>query len=92
MQERFNRREAARYLTEESKVKTAASTLQKLATLGGGPKYRIVAGMADYQRQHLDEYADSKFGPVVSSTSELPPRQRKCEPTLDSPATESAEA
>ena len=65
----LSRREAADYLTKVRGVKTSATTLEKLAVIGGGPKYRLVANRAQYEPPHLDEYADAKVGPLKSSTS-----------------------
>lgn len=75
--EYFDRAAAAEYLTKVRFVKTAKGSLQKLASTGGGPKFRRVAARVLYEKKDLDAWADAKFGPAVSSTAELPRVGRK---------------
>jgi hypothetical protein len=65
-----DRREAADYLTERG-YKTSWRTLQKLATVGGGPRYRIFGNRALYTDVDLDDYAESKLSEPRYSTSEV---------------------
>ena len=64
-----NRREAAEYLTSKG-LRTSWRTLQKLATVGGGPRYRIFGRIAVYTDEDLDAYATSKLSAPRYSTSE----------------------
>ena len=66
-----DRREAADYLTEERGLKTSWRTLQKLATVGGGPVYRIFGNRAVYTEPDLDVWADEKLTAPRSSTSDV---------------------
>ena len=71
METRYLRRdEAAQYLQERAGAYTAA-TLAKLATVGGGPKFRHLGRFPVYTPEALDEWLESKIGPVVSSTAEV---------------------
>ena len=64
-----NRREAAEYLTDKG-LPTSWRTLQKLATVGGGPLYRIFGRIAVYTDDDLDDHATSKLSAPRYSTSE----------------------
>ena len=64
-----DRREAADYLTERG-MKTSWRTLQKLATVGGGPRYRIFGNRAIYTDPDLDDWAANKMSAPRYSTSE----------------------
>lgn len=66
----LTRRQAASYLTRRG-CKTAYSTLQKLACVGGGPPYRRSGNQSIYEPRHLDAYAKAKMGPLRLSTSEV---------------------
>ena len=73
MQSRYrSRREAAAYLTDKG-LRTSFGTLQKLATIGGGPKYQIFGNRAVYLDANLDEWAASKLSPILASTAEHAP-------------------
>ena len=72
MHERFlDRREAAAYLTGERGLRISRNTLQKMATLGGGPPYRVFGIRAVYTIGDLDAWAAAKLSPVRHSTSEI---------------------
>ncbi|MGX7952434.1 hypothetical protein ACWPM1_07680 [Tsuneonella sp. HG249] len=64
-----DRREAADYLTERG-MKTSWRTLQKLATVGGGPCYRIFGNRALYTEGDLDDWAAGRMSAPRFSTSE----------------------
>jgi hypothetical protein len=64
------RREAAKYLTEERGCPTAWGTLQKLASTGGGPPYRIFGNRAIYTDDNLDAWVEARMSPLRISTSE----------------------
>ena len=71
MQNRFRtRKDAARYLTQDCGLPTSPNTLQKLASIGGGPVYRIFGNKAVYTDPDLDSYAEGKLSPPRRSTSE----------------------
>lgn len=72
MQEKFlDRREAAEYLTLQRGLRISRNTLQKMATLGGGPPYRVFGIRAVYLASDLDAWAASRLSPMQSSTSEV---------------------
>ena len=63
----FTRVEAAAYLTQQG-LPIAAGTLQKLASVGGGPKYRVVGRNALYEPAELDAWVE--HSPVWQSATE----------------------
>jgi hypothetical protein len=65
----LTRPEAATYLTERG-LPISKNTLQKLATVGGGPAYRIWGNKAVSTPDELDTWADSKLQAPRRSTSE----------------------
>jgi hypothetical protein len=67
---RFRRAEASAYLKSEWCLSYTALTLAKLATLGGGPPMEYAGRFPLYPQDGLDEWAASKIGPRVNSTSE----------------------
>ena len=70
MQERyFDRREAADYLTTQRGLRISRNTLQKMATLGGGPPYRVFGIRAVYEKVDLDDWAAAKLSDKRASTS-----------------------
>jgi hypothetical protein len=67
---RFRRKEASSYLKNEWCLSYTPLTLAKLATLGGGPPMEYAGRFPLYPQDGLDEWAASKIGPRVNSTSE----------------------
>lgn len=68
-QEAFlDRREAADYLTRRG-LRTSWRTLQKWATTGGGPQYRVFGIRAVYLPSELDAWAEAKLSAPRDSTS-----------------------
>ena len=65
------RPEAAKFLTERG-FPTAKNTLQKMATTGGGPVYRIWGNRALYTGGDLLNWAEAKLSPPRRSTSDTP--------------------
>jgi hypothetical protein len=66
-----NRRDAARYIAEKFAIPCSESKLAKLAVVGGGPAFRIVAGrFAVYDEPELDAWAIAQFSGLVNSTAE----------------------
>lgn len=66
----LRRSEAAEYLTTRG-VKRTTATLAKLACIGGGPRFRVARRVPYYSIPDLDEWLESLFSPLVSSTSQL---------------------
>ena len=66
----LSRREAAQYV-EEKGLPLSKNTLQKYATVGGGPKFFKFGRRAVYCREDLNKWISDKLGQSVSSTSEL---------------------
>ena len=65
----LDRREAAEYLTGRG-LKITRNTLQKMATVGGGPIYRVFGIRALYTQVELDDWAASKISAPRTSTSD----------------------
>jgi hypothetical protein len=70
MSEYLRRDQAAEYLRERYGF-TTAGTLEKLASIGGGPKFVKVGRFPVYTPEDLDDWVRSRMSPKVSSTSEL---------------------
>jgi hypothetical protein len=71
-EERLRRRSnAAEYIQSEWGIPCATKTLAKLAVIGGGPVFRKAGRIPLYPQDALDDWALSKLGPRVRSTSEL---------------------
>jgi hypothetical protein len=65
-----NTREASKYLTDRG-VPVKPSTLDKLRCVGGGPRFRKIGGKyIAYGEAELDEFADAKISPLLTSTSD----------------------
>lgn len=61
MESKFlDRAEAAQYLAERG-LRVSKNTLQKWATVGGGPLYRRFGNKAVYQASDLDAWALAKL-------------------------------
>lgn len=67
-QEYLERAEAAEYLTARG-LRTSKNTLQKYATVGGGPVYRRFGARAVYTAADLDAWAEKKLSAPRASTS-----------------------
>ena len=67
MQQYLTREEAAAYLTARG-LKVTKTTLQKLATVGGGPEYAIFGNRALSTIQQLNLWAESKLKPRRSTS------------------------
>jgi hypothetical protein len=65
----LTRRESADFLTEEG-FPITFGTLQKLASVGGGPIYRLYGNKSAYEPPHLIEWAEARLSAPRSSTSE----------------------
>lgn len=64
----LTREESANYLTERG-LPVSRNTLQKWATTGGGPEYRVFGNRAVYTPAALDEWAEQKLSAPRRSTS-----------------------
>ena len=72
MHDRYlDRREAATYLTDQRGLKISRNTLQKMATVGGGPPYRVFGIRAVYTIDDLDAWAEAKLGRKRNSTAKF---------------------
>lgn len=69
-EERYSRKEAAALLTGWG-FPTAKSTLDTLATRGGGPKFSKWGRFVVYAESDLRAWVKSKIGPTFSSTAEF---------------------
>lgn len=65
----YDRQEAARRLTANG-LKVSPATLQKYATVGGGPQYQIFGRKAVYTEEALAAWAEAKLSAPRRSTSE----------------------
>lgn len=74
MNDFLRRDKAAHYLRENWGFGTV-DTLATLATRGGGPRFRKMGRYPVYTREDLDNWAESRMSPPVSSTSELPAKR-----------------
>lgn len=64
----LTRQNAAVHLSNQG-YSIKKSTLQKLASIGGGPRYRIFGNRAIYSIEDLDAWLSVKIGPYRKSTS-----------------------
>jgi hypothetical protein len=67
--EYLTRPEAAEHLTERG-LRITKNTLQKMATVGGGPAYRRFGNRTVYTPGDLDAWAEAKLRAPRRSTSE----------------------
>ena len=66
----LSRGEAAQYVKEKG-LPLSKNTLQKYATVGGGPKFFKFGRRAVYCREDLNKWISDKLGKSVASTSEI---------------------
>jgi hypothetical protein len=67
VQQYLTRDEAAAYLTAKG-LRISKTTLQKMATTGGGPEYAIFGNRALSTPSQLDRWAESKLKPRASTS------------------------
>ncbi len=65
----LSRREAAAYVSAQG-LELALGTLQKMATVGGGPRYAIFGKRAVYTKTDLDAWIEERLGMSASTTTE----------------------
>jgi hypothetical protein len=71
----LRRTEAAKYVTDTYGLPCSPRTLAKLACVSSqGPPFHKAGPFPLYPIDGLDTWAQSKIGPLVRSTSELPRR------------------
>lgn len=70
MRQRLRRKEVPEYLADKFGIPIALSTLNKLATIGGGPSMQYVGRIPLYHIDDLDRWAASKLSAPVRSTAE----------------------
>jgi hypothetical protein len=68
----LSRPEAAEYICARGLI-VSKNTLQKYATVGGGPVYRRFGNRAVYTTSDLDAWIEQKLSDPIRSTSETPP-------------------
>jgi hypothetical protein len=67
----LRRTEAAKYVTDTFGLPCSPRTLAKLACVSSrGPPFRLAGRTPLYPTSGLDEWAQSKIGPLVRSTSQ----------------------
>ena len=67
---RYRRKDASTYLEETWGIKRAPSTLAKLATIGGGPRFQSANRIPLYPQEELDAWARGILSPLKASTSD----------------------
>jgi hypothetical protein len=67
---RLRRKEVPAYLAEKHGIPIAVATLNKLATIGGGPPMQYVGRIPLYHVDDLDKWASVRLSRPVSSTSD----------------------
>jgi hypothetical protein len=66
----LTRKQSADFLTEQG-LPVTSNTLQKFATVGGGPEYSIFGNKAVYAPDKLLAWAEGKLAASRKSTSEV---------------------
>ncbi len=67
----LSRPEAADYIRAHGLI-ISKNTLQKYATVGGGPVYRRFGSRAVYTPDDLNTWIEQKLSDPIGSTSEIP--------------------
>lgn len=67
---RLRRKEVPAYLAEKHGIDIAFSTLNNLASTGGGPAMQYHGRIPLYRIEDLDVWAESRLSPPVRSTAE----------------------
>lgn len=66
---RIRRKDVPAYLAEQHGIPIAIGTLNKLATIGGGPAMQYVGRIPLYHVEELDRWAQAKLSAPVASTA-----------------------
>jgi hypothetical protein len=67
---RLRRKDVPAYLADHHGIDIAVATLNKLATIGGGPAMQYAGRIPLYHRDALDLWAEERLSKPVRSTSE----------------------
>ncbi|MEH3109479.1 MAG: hypothetical protein PGN22_05165 [Agrobacterium cavarae] len=67
---RLRRAEVPAYLLEKHGIPIALNTLNKMATVGGGPVMRYAGRIPLYDVADLDQWAEKRLSGPVASTSD----------------------
>ncbi|TIN78523.1 MAG: hypothetical protein E5Y09_13180 [Mesorhizobium sp.] len=67
---RLRRSEVPNYMLETHGIPIALATLNKLATIGGGPEMQYAGRIPLYAREALDAWAAARLSKPVHSTAE----------------------
>lgn len=67
---RYRSDEASIYLEAVHGLTVAKATLEKLRSVGGGPRFQKFNRSALYHRDDLDAWAQEKLSPPLTSTSD----------------------
>lgn len=67
---RLRRSEVPAYLMEKHGVPIAVATLNKLASIGGGPAMQYAGRIPLYRPEDLDAWVEQRLSRPVSSTAE----------------------
>lgn len=67
---RLRRNEVPAYLLEKHGIPIAVATLNKLASIGGGPLMTYAGRIPLYHVDDLDAWAKQRLSPPVASTAE----------------------
>ncbi|KAB2656298.1 hypothetical protein F9K94_17520 [Brucella tritici] len=67
---RLRRKDVPEYLRTKHGIDIAYATLEKLASVGGGPAMQYQGRFPLYHKDDLDKWADERISPAVRSTSE----------------------
>lgn len=67
---RLRRKEVPAYLQAKYGIPIALSTLNKLASIGGGPAMQYAGRIPLYHKDDLDAWAEARLSKPVSSTAE----------------------
>lgn len=65
----LNREQAAEYIRAKG-LPCAKLTLQKYATIGGGPKFRKFGSRVVYKPEEVDLWIDERLSAPIGSTSQ----------------------
>lgn len=66
---RLRRSEVPAYMIEKHGIPVALATLNKLATLGGGPEMQYAGRIPLYTPEALDAWAETRLSQPVKSTA-----------------------
>lgn len=67
---RLRRKIVPIYLAEKYGIEIAKATLDRMATVGGGPVMQYAGRIPLYRLEDLDAWAEARLSPPVHSTAE----------------------